>query len=259
MRLASPAKSLTNTAGRSTRYVPRAALTRAKIASMRSSMDSKEWFATQCARAAAPSRSRSAASPESARQRRGQRLDVLLRHDERGLAVARDLGNRTGVGGDAGQPGHHRLHQRLRHAFVGVGGQREHVEGAEPGCDVAPVAGKAHARHELRLDRLLLQRVALRTVADDEQDGVVAAQARERVDQIAVPLPAAQRRDDADVQARFGQAEFAARGGAVARREDVGSMPVGTDVTRSAARPLSRMSCSRSISPVVTTCAAATP
>ncbi len=80
-----------------------------------------------------------------------------------------DLGNAAGVGRHAGQAGEHRLHQRLRHAFVGVGRQHEDVERLQPGQHVALVAREAHPLAELELVDERFQRLALRAVADDHE------------------------------------------------------------------------------------------
>ena len=88
----------------------------------------------------------------------GERDRILLGDHQCGRVVNRNLADRAGVGGHAGDAYRHRLQQRLRHAFIGVGRQGEDVERAQPRRHVLLRAGQTHrvAKPEgadLRLDR----------------------------------------------------------------------------------------------------------
>ena len=136
---------------------------------------------------------------------------VLFRDDRRRVAVSGDFGDRARIGGDAGNAREHRLQQRLRNALVGVRRQRDHVDRREPGRDIALLAGECHLARQAERGDLPLQRIALRSVADDDEMRIAVRKARQRVDQEAVALPAPQRRDDADQRDARGQSEPASR------------------------------------------------
>ena len=80
-----------------------------------------------------------------------------------------ELGDAPGVRGHARQADEHRLHQRLRHALVGVRRQRKDVERLQPGHDVALVAREPDARAQVVLVDQRFERLALRPVADDDE------------------------------------------------------------------------------------------
>ena len=141
--------------------------------------------------------------------------------------------------------GEHRLQQRLRHAFVGIRRQREHVERGEPRRDVV-AAGRRSARAGASCSASTCASSAARCGPSPTITRCASrcAQPRQRVEQVAVALPAAQRRDDADSGAPRGRPSArraAARSsrGVTAR----GSMPVGTESIRAGSMPLSRISC----------------
>ncbi len=104
-------------------------------------------------RAAAASRRASAGSPSRRSMPAASATAFCLATTIAGVIGDRDLADRAGVGGHAGQRDQHRLHQRLRHAFVRVRGQREHVERGQPRRDVVLVAGEAHALAQRRARR----------------------------------------------------------------------------------------------------------
>src|SRR5207245_5327427 len=113
----------------------------------------------------------------------------------------------------------HGLNRRLWDAFVGIRGKREHVERRQPRCDVVLVPNQAHAVPQAERGDLVLQRLALRALTDDKELRIAMRQHRYRIDEIAMSLPAAQRRADADQRGRLWQTQPAARLLLVARRE----------------------------------------
>src|SRR5260221_7396181 len=65
----------------------------------------------------------------------------------------------------------------------------------------------------------MLQRLTLRTLTNDKQLRIAMRQHRHRIDEIAMSLPAAQRRADTDQRGRFWQTQPTARLLLIARRE----------------------------------------
>ena len=84
----------------------------------------------------------------------------------------------------------------------------------EPGrVNVGLLAGECHAVRETKCRDLPLQRLALRSVAHDEELRVTALQPENRVDEETVALPASQRRDDPQQRDVHGQSEPVTRVG----------------------------------------------
>ena len=137
---------------------------------------------------------------------------VLARDDARRLAVARDLGDRAGIRRDAGDAARTSPAAapaaRLRSRTTAARRRRApRASGATSSCCPAKIT---RSRKPERVD-LRLERRALRSVADDREPRVAMREPRQRIDQEAVALPAAQRGDDADQRRRRRQAERGAR------------------------------------------------
>jgi len=79
----------------------------------------------------------------------------------------------------------------------------------------------------------------------------------DRVDEVAMAFPAAQRRDVPTIGTSSGSPSERRDSSCVSVPYAEASIPVGIDSTRAGSRPLSRTSCARSASPVVTTRAVA--
>ena len=192
---------------------------------------------TPCARAwypgcAAPTHARAPRGPD-VRQGRNRRADVpapqrgrrrFARHDQRRLAIDRDFRDCPGVRGDRAQGGEHGLQQRLRHALVRIGRKSRRVQTLQPGRNVVAVAGKDNAATQPEGVSLRFECAALGSVADNHQACVRTGQGSQRLDQVAVSLPAAQRGGDADDRRLGRQSEFHAPRaplGGVGRRETI--------------------------------------
>ena len=161
---------------------------------------------------------------------------------------------RAGVGRHGRHAGEHRLQQRLRHAFVRVGRQREHVERGSHGATSSCLPAKMHARARCRARRLRLERRALRAVADDHERarrrGGAAAAPRAGSDGPSSCAASRRCRRAARSRGRPSARRAAPRSrGMEARRVDAGRHRV--DARRSRCR-CRASSCARSVSPVVT-------
>src|SRR6185437_16601571 len=92
----------------------------------------------------------------------------------------------------------------------------EDVERLHPRHDVRLVSREAHALAEREPGSERLQRFALRPVAHDHEHRILRLQARERAEQVSMPLPAAKRGDDAHDRAIGRKPEAGTSGGALA-------------------------------------------
>ena len=95
----------------------------------------------------------------------GQGTGIFLRDDQRGIAVARDLGNRARVRGDARNTREHRLQQSLRDTFVRIGRQCKDIKRAEPRRNVVLLSGEDDPVAQRECVDLCVERCTLRPVA----------------------------------------------------------------------------------------------
>jgi len=151
--------------------------------------------------------------------RRGKGLGVPRPHHQGRHALPRRLADRADSGGHHGEPAGHGLHDRLRHTLIRVGRQREDIETLQPRDDVVVMPGHDYARRKPVLRGFAAYVLLHRPVTD--YDGLHARirYSRQRIEQVEVPFPAAQRGDDADQKRLRGKAKAHARGGAIARAE----------------------------------------
>ena len=88
-------------------------------------------------------------------------------------------------------------YERLRDSFVGIRRQREHVQRLQPGQHVILIPGEPGPLAHVELADLRLDIPPLRPIAHDHQSDV-ARQSLHSLNQVAMALPAPQRRHDAD-------------------------------------------------------------
>ena len=168
--------------------------------------------------------------------------------------VGHDLVDAAHVRRDDRQPARHRLHQRLRHALVRVGGQAEDVEGLQPRRHVVAVAREAHAPRGRA--RAACSSSAARCGPSPTITSATSGRASvgDGLDEVAMALPAAQRGDDAHDQLVRRAIRVAARAAPRSPGPEAPEVDAGGHGhhARRVRRPVSSITCRRSFSPVVT-------